>query len=47
MHGNRFTDEEVMAWFSIRGLEETQAVIPKAAGGCIKEKKTVVQPGVP
>jgi len=49
--GNRFTDEQVMAWFkiggTIPGLEETRATIPKSAGGYIKQKAPAVHPGRP
>lgn len=49
--GNRFSDDQVMAWFkigaTIPGLEETRAAIPKAAGGYIKQDRPPAQPGVP
>lgn len=49
--GNRFSDDQVMAWFkiggAIPGLEETRAAIPKAAGGYIKQHRPAAQPGVP
>lgn len=49
--GNRFSDDQVMAWFkigaTIPGLEETRAAIPKAAGGYIKEQRPAAEPGVP
>jgi len=49
--GNRFSDEQVMAWFTIGGaipgLEETRAAIPKAAGGYIKQHRPAKQPGLP
>lgn len=49
--GNRFSDDQVMAWFkiggAIPGLEETRAGIPKTAGGYIKEKRPAAEPGIP
>ena len=50
-NGNRFSDDQVMAWFkiggTIPGLEETRAAIPKAAAGYIREERPAAQPGVP
>ena len=49
--GNRFSDDQVMAWFkigaTIPGLEETRAAIPKAAGGYIREERSAAQLGLP
>jgi len=49
--GNRFTDEQVMAWFKIGStipdLEKTRAAKPKPAGGFIKQKAPSVHPGRP
>lgn len=49
--GNRFSDDQVMAWFkigaTIPGLEETRATIPKTAGGYIKEDRPPAEPGLP
>ena len=50
-NGNRFSDEQVMAWFkigaTIPGLEETRAAIPKTAGGYIRQERPAAEPGVP
>ena len=50
-NGNRFSDEQVMAWFkiggTIPGLEETRAAIPKSAGGYIRQEMPAAEPGVP
>ena len=50
-NGNRFSDEQVMAWFkiggTIPGLEETRAAIPKTAGGYIRQEMPAAEPGVP
>ena len=49
--GNRFSDEQVMAWFkigaTIPGLEETRAAVPKTAGGYIRQERPPAEPGVP
>lgn len=50
-NGNRFSDDQVMAWFkigaTIPGLEQTRAAIPKSAGGYIMQERPAAQPGVP
>ena len=50
-NGNRFSDEQVMAWFKIGaiipGLEETRAAIPKTAGGYIRQERPAAEPGLP